>query len=74
MTEPKYRTRDLGGLRPIRADVQRQVLNGLAQLSEKTTDAYQELHRRYVPQRTLTRLREIDAQVKDLIKRLEAIV
>jgi len=61
-------------LRPIRVDVQREVLAGLAQLSEIATSAYQELHRRYLPQRTLSHMRDIEALAKNLIGKLEAIV
>jgi len=61
-------------LRPIRVDVQREVLAGLAQLSEIATSAYQELHRRYLPQRTLSHMKEIEALAKNLIGKLEAIV
>ena len=73
LKEPKYRTLEFGPLRPIRADVQRDVLNGLAQVSEKATIAYQGLQRRYTPRETLEKLREIDALTKNLITKLEEI-
>jgi len=67
-------TAGIPALMPIRVDVQREVLAGLAQLSEIATSAYQELHQRYLPQRTLSHMREIEALAKDLIGKLEEIV
>jgi len=71
---PSKETEGNPELRPIRVDVQREVLAGLAQLSEIATSAYQELYRRYLPQRTLSHMRDIEALAKNLIGKLEAIV
>lgn len=58
----------------MRVDVQRDVLNGLAYLSEVSTLAYQELYKKYVPRQTLDKLNEIKRTVIELISKVEGIL
>ena len=61
-------------LRPMRIDVQREVLAGLARMSEVSAEAYQELCKKYVPRQTLDKLNEVKRIVTDLILRVEGIL